>query len=297
MMTVAVSGSALDRIGPPASRGVCFSCDAAVGLEVAEAVAERVSSAASWFSVGILSSDRELARRWADFCRRRGLRPLFHPLDLDVCGTDTLDEAVLHALGERATELGSPWLNIDLAMWVRQGEALLESLVPMPLVDEAVDWAVERIRHAQAVIGRPITIENAPYPFVVGDTDILTLMSRIAERADCLMTLDVGHLYGLRVQRGQPALLPSDADVAWDRVVEAHMSGTFTRDFPGGVKVVDDKHDWPVVDEVWELAGQLLPRAPNLRSVMVEAEGMGADELATSVLRFAAATERWWGAA
>lgn len=63
---------------------------------------------------------------------------------------------------------------------------------------------MDRIKHAQDVIGRPLTIENAPYPFVVGDRDILTLMTRIAERADCLMTIDVGHLYGLRVQRGLP---------------------------------------------------------------------------------------------
>ncbi|MEU0373096.1 DUF692 family multinuclear iron-containing protein [Streptomyces sp. NPDC006283] len=296
-MTTAIHrGPAVDQLGPRGVRGICFSCDPMTGMDVAEETARRVGEDATWFGVGILASDEELALRSADFCRRHGLRALFHPLDLDVCGTDPLDDGLLRAIGRRADELDSPWLNIDLAMWVRRGESLLESLVPMPLVDAAVDIAVDRIKHAQDVIGRPLTIENAPYPFVVGDQDILTLMTRIAEGADCLMTIDVGHLYGLRVQSGRDTVLPSDDDIAWERVVEAHMSGTFIRRFEGGVRLVDDKHDWPVSDEVWELADALLPRAPHLRSVMAEAEGMTADELTDSVRRFARRADHWWSA-
>ncbi|MGP3683521.1 multinuclear nonheme iron-dependent oxidase [Streptomyces sp. IBSNAI002] len=295
MTTAVTHGSQIRELGPPGLRGICFSCDSMTGLDIAEETARRVGDAAAWYGVGILAHDEELALRCAEFARGHGLHPLFHPLDLDVCGTDPLDDRVLKAIGARADELGSPWLNVDLAMWVRQGETLLESLVPMPLVDEAVEWAADRIKHAQDVIGRPLTIENAPYPFVVGNQDVLLLMTRIAERADCLMTVDVGHLYGLRMQRGVPARLPSDdGDVAWERVVEAHMSGTFTRRFDEGVLVVDDKHDWPVADEVWALADDLLPRAANLRSVMAEAEGMNADDLTDSVLRFARSADRWW---
>lgn len=296
MPTAVSTGSPIPELGPPGVHGICFSCDSIKDMDIAEQTATRLGSTATWYSVGVLATDQELALRCAEFCRRHGLHALFHPLDLDVCGTDPLDDRLLRLLGQRADELNSPWLNIDLAMWVREGETLLESLVPMPLVDEAVDWAVDRIKHAQDVIGRPLTIENAPYPFVVGDRDILTLMTRIAERADCLMTIDVGHLYGLRVQRGLPPVLPSDDDIAWDRVVEAHMSGTFVRRFEGGVRLVDDKHDWPVSDEVWELADALLPRAPHLRSVMAEAEGMTADELTDSVRRFARRADHWWSA-
>ncbi|WP_221348427.1 multinuclear nonheme iron-dependent oxidase [Streptomyces beigongshangae] len=298
-VSTSITGSTrypIPELGPPGVHGICFSCDSIKGMDTAEETAIRLGSTATWYGVGILATDQELAEYWAEFCRRHGLHALFHPLDLDVCGTDPLDDRLLRSIGKRADELGSPWLNIDLAMWVREGETLLESLVPMALVDEAVDRAVDRIKHAQDVIGRPLTVENAPYPFVVGDRDILTLMTRIAERADCLMTIDVGHLYGLRTQCGLPPVLPSDDDIAWDRVVEAHMSGTFLRRFEGGVRVVDDKHDWPVGEEVWELADALLPRAPRLRSVMAEAEGMSADELTSSVRRFAARADHWWSA-
>lgn len=285
----------LDQPGAPMVRGVCFSCDAAKDLSMAEEVARKVGRAATWYSVGILSSNEELSVLFGDFCRRFGLRPLFHPVDLDISGTDPLDEDQLRALAARAREIDAPWLNADLAMWCRGGEALLESLIPMPLVPEAIPWTADRVKRAQDILQRPIAIENAPYPWYMGDGDILQMMSAIAEQADCLITLDVGHLYGLRVHQGRELIQPSDDDFAWERVVESHMSGTFFRQYPGGIRVVDDKHDWPVAPEVWELAQQLLPRAPNLRSVMAEAEGLSPDQVAASVLQFSQGVRQWWG--
>jgi len=284
----------LDRIGPPDTRGICYSCDAVADYDIAVEVARSVGDAATWYSVGILNDDQDLAARFATFCTEYKLLPLFHPIDLDLCGTDPYDPRVLTGIRDRAAELGTPWVNADLAMWCRGGEALLDSLVPMPLVPESIRWAADRVKHAQDVLQVPITIENAPYPFIIGDEDILQLMTQIAKRADCLMTVDVGHLYGLRRQRHQSAVLASDADVDWDRVVEAHMSGTFVRHFGRDTVVVDDKHDWTVADEVWQLALDLLPRAGNLRAVMAEAEGMAAAELAASVHRFQKASTQWW---
>jgi uncharacterized protein (UPF0276 family) len=180
-------------------------------------------------------------------------------------------------------------------MWCRHGEALLENLIPMPLVPQSVPWTADRVKHAQDVLQRPIAIENAPYPWPMGDGDILQLMSAIAEAADCLMTIDVGHLYALRFQQARVLIQPSDDDIAWERIVESHLSGSFFRRYPGDVVVVHDKHDRPVAPPVWELAQQLLPRAKNLRAVMAEAEGMVADQLAESVIQFSNAVRQWWG--
>lgn len=285
----------ISRLGPPLVRGICFSCDASTGLDTAEAVAAGAQGSATWYSVGVLHDDRALADQYREFCDRTGLSPLFHPVDLDLCGVDPLDPAVLAGIADLASRLSSPWVNADLAMWCRGGEALLECLIAMPLIPEAVSWTADRIKHAQDVLQVPIAIENAPYPFVVGEEDVLQMMTSIAEEADCLMTLDVGHLYSLRTQRHQPGVLPSDSDVAWHRVVEAHMSGTFLRRFDGGVRVVDDKHSWPVDDEVWDMGMELLPRATNLRAVMAEAEGMSVTELVASVVRFNEASRTWWG--
>ena len=285
--------SSLHPLAIASARGASFSCDAAKGLAQAEAVADRVGNAAAWYSVGILSHQEDLALLFAEFCRRRNLRALFHPVDLDICGTDPLDDDQLRALGARARELEAPWLNADLAMWCRNGEPLLEAILPMPLVDEAVEYTADRVKHAQDILQRPLTIENPPYLFKIGDGDVLQLMNRIAIEADCLMTVDVGHLYGLRRLQGRPLIMPGDDDIDWDRVIEAHMSGTYDRLLPGEV-VVDDKHDWPVDRRVWDMAMELLPRAKNLRAVLVEAEGMSTDDLAASVIRFSDAFQPWW---
>lgn len=285
----------LDEPGKPMVRGASFSCDAARGLSTAQEAARKAGGAAMWYSVGILSGDRELAETFGGFCRDYALRPLFHPIDLDLSGTDPLDMAQVRLLADRAREIGAPWLNADLAMWRRGGEALLESLVPMPLVPESIPWAADRVKRAQDVLQKPIAIENAPYPWPMGDGDILQMMSAIAEEADCLMTVDVGHLYSLRVRQDAPLVRSSDADVAWDRVVESHMSGSFTRHRPEGGVIVDDKHDRPVAPEVLALARQLLPRARNLRSVMAEGEGLDSDRLAKSVREFSSGMGVWWG--
>ncbi len=287
------SGSSVLASVAEGVRGACYSCDAAQGLAMAEAVADRVAGKAAFYSVGIMSHDVERAAVFGEFCKRRGMRALFHPIDLDVSGVDPLDHEILRGLADRARELDAPWLNADLAMWCRDGEALLESLVPMPLVDEAVSWCADRVKEAQDILQRPLAIENAPYPIIVGDRDILELMTRIAEEADCLMTIDVGHLYGLRMQQRRPIHLPSDDDFAWDRVIEGHMSGSFLRKYPNDAIVVDDKHDWHVDPEVWKLAMELLPRAKNLRAVIFEAEALSADELASCVVRFADTFEPW----
>jgi uncharacterized protein (UPF0276 family) len=287
------SSSAFDPLRIASARGASFSYDAAKGLAEAEAIADRVGAAATWYSVGILSHQEDLAHLFAEFCRRRKLHALFHPLDLDICGTDPLEPEQLRALAARARELDAPWLNVDLAMWCRNGEALLEALLPMPLVDEAVEYTADRVKHAQDILQRPLTIENPPYLFKFGDGDMLQLMDRIAARADCLMTIDVGHLYGLRRLQGRPLIMPSDDDLDWNRVVEVHMSGTYDRLFPEEI-VVDDKHDWPVDSKVWDMAMELIPRAKNLRAVLAEGEGLSADELAASVLRFSNAFRGWW---
>jgi uncharacterized protein (UPF0276 family) len=284
------------RRAPATVRGASFSCDPVNDMAVAEAVAARVRDAATWYSIGVLSENEALAQQFIEFCDRHGFHRLFHAIDLDICGTDPLDREVLRNLAARANEIDPPWVNIDLAMWCRRGEPLLEGMIPMPLIPEAVPWAVDRIKQVQDALQRPISIENGPYPFMIGDGDILQLMHEIAAQADCLIALDIGHLHGLRVQRKQPLLSERDTDLDWSRVVEVHMSGSFVDALPDGEIGVADRHDMEVHSEVFDLFLRVLPLLTNVRAVMCEAEGLPADELARSVLRVADALHLHWSA-
>ncbi|WP_239333462.1 DUF692 family multinuclear iron-containing protein [Frankia sp. CiP3] len=291
--------------GGSAPRGVEFSCEASTELDLAAAVADDVAarlaavvaagSAAPvrYYSLGILSDQADLAQYAQELLGGRGLALTLHPMDLDLAGTEPLDTAVLRALRRRAHELDVAWVTTDLAMWVRGGEALINNLLPMPLVPEAVDWCVSRVRQAQDVIDRPIAIGNAPYPFVVGNADILELLADIVERSGALVTIDVGHLYGLRRQQGRPLEQPADDSFCWERVVEIRLAGLVERILPGGERVFEDFHTVPVSPGVWELAARLVPRARNLRALMAECELMPRAELVRTICQLASALPRW----
>lgn len=289
----ATTSAGIDR-APATVRGTSFSCDAVNDMSVAEAVADRVGAAATWYSIGVLSENDALAQQCIEFCDRRGFHRLFHAIDLDVCGTDPLDREVLRNLAARANQINAPWVNIDLAMWVRRNEPLLEGMIPIPLVPEAVPWTVDRIKQAQDALQRPISIENGPYPFLIGDGDIVEMMHEIAEKADCLIALDIGHLHGLRVQQRRPLLSDRDENHDWSRVVEVHMSGSFVDTTADGEIAVADRHDMEVHPDVFGLFERVLPLLSNVRAVMCEAEGLSADELARSVVRVNDTLQRHW---
>lgn len=287
----------------PDRRGVAYSCEASTELELAVQVADTVgvaraddpsASGLRYYSVGVISDQQDLVEQAITHLAGRGLRLTYHPIDLDVCGQDPLDPAVLRAVRDRADELDTPWITVDLAMWVKGGEVLVNNLVPMPLIKEAVDWTVPRIQQIQEVVGRPVAVENPPYPFMIGDRDILPLMAEIVERAGCLATFDVGHLYGLRRQQHRPLVQDADDDFCWDRVVEVHIAGNFDRVLASGEVLFEDYHTFTVSPEVWQLAELLVPRAHAARAVMAECELMPPADLIQSVYDIGAALQRWF---
>lgn len=290
----------------PDDRGVEFSCEASTEIDLAIDIAQSVGVRGGvvgtenaganlrYYSVGIISDQTDLAAQAVERLASLGLRLTYHPIDLDVCGSDPLDRRVLRQIRDRAEEINAPWLTVDLAMWTKGGEVLINNLVPMPLIPDSIPWAVDRIKEIQDIVQRPLAVENAPYPFMVGELDVLPLMAEIVDRADCLATLDVGHLYGLRTQQQRPLVQTSDGDFCWDRVVEIHIAGNFDRVLTSGGVLFEDYHTFRASPEVWELAEQLVPRAKNVRALMAECELMPRDDLIASVLDIDAALDRWF---
>ncbi len=234
------------------------------------------------FSAAALVGQDALVAELGAFAVENELDVFFHALDLDPCGTDRPDPGVLRTIADYARELGSPWITTDLAMWVRRGEKLVESLVPMPLVPSVVGYVADRIAYLQDVTQMLVVGENAPYEYAVGDEDVLDLMAAIAERADCGLCLDVGHLHMLRVQRGEEIRRAADADLPWHRFVEMHISGVAPRNCVGGV-VIADQHRWPISDQLWETFDYLLPQLSHAVTCIAESEGMPPGDLGTKL--------------
>jgi uncharacterized protein (UPF0276 family) len=265
------------RDAPP---DIGFSTDSLVERDLAAQVvaASRPSVNVTGFSAAALAGQDDLIDALVTFAAKNDLDMFFHALDLDPCGTDKPDPGLLRTLGEYARALGSPWITTDLAMWVRNGEKLIESLVPLPLLDQAVPWVADRISYLQDVTQMLVVGENAPYEYVVGDLDVLDIMAAIAERADCGLCLDVGHLHMLRLQRGQDVRRPEDAGLPWHRFVEMHISGVAPRECGPG-PVIADQHRWPISETLWESFDYLAPQLTHVVTCIAESEGMSQADL------------------
>ncbi|MGW1867263.1 multinuclear nonheme iron-dependent oxidase [Streptomyces mauvecolor] len=261
-----------------------LSTDSMTERELAAEVVRRSTRPVTAFSAAALCGQDDLVQDLRAFSEGNGLSVYFHALDLDLCGIDPVDPGMVRQIAEYAKILGSPWITTDFAMWVLHGETLIENMVPVPLTREAVDWVGDRVKHIQDIAQMPVIGENPPYPVLVGDLDILTFMSEVAERADCGLCMDIGHLYILRQQRGEPVERPEDADFPWERVVEAHISGITVRDF-GAYPLVQDQHKWPVDEPVWRTTDILMPKMTRLQALIGESEGMSADDLIAKLER------------
>lgn len=270
---------------PPGRRPVLgLSTDSMTERDLAAEAVRRTRGPVEAFSAAALCGQDELVTELGTFAKDNGLAVYLHALDLDLAGIDPVDPGMVRQIADYARELGSPWITTDFAMWVLGGEKLIENMVPVPLTPEAVDWVADRTKRIQDIAQLPVVGENPPYPVLTGDLDVLTLMAGVAEQADCGLCLDIGHLYILRQQRGEPVLRPEDDDFPWERVVEAHVSGITCRDF-AAYQLVQDQHRWPVDEAVWRATRALLPRMTRLRALIGESEGMAADDLVTKLER------------
>lgn len=244
------------------------------------------------FMVGPYARDASIVDEALRFCSRYDLVPLLHTLDLDLCGLDPLEEDVVAQLGGAARRLGVEWVTTDLAMWAKDGESLVEALVPMPWIADAVDYIVPRVERIQDILGVRVAVENSSYAYVLGEDNPFDIQSEIVRRADSYAAFDVGHYLIATEVTGEDTRTFLPRDFCWDKVVEAHLSGVTVLDAPNGV-VADDQHPAPISEQLWDLAGRTLPAAPHLRAVVAESEGMQGRDLVDKVARLAEEVARW----
>jgi uncharacterized protein (UPF0276 family) len=125
----------------------------------------------------------------------------------------------------------------------------LHDLMPMPYTESALDHLVPRVREVQDRIGQQILLENVSSYVAYRSSEMTEweFLAQLAERADCLLLLDVNNVYVNSVNhhfdpdefiRGVPA----------SRVAQIHLAGHDRQD-----KYIIDTHDAPVAEPVWAL--------------------------------------------
>ncbi len=142
-----------------------------------------------------------------------------------------------------------------------------------------------RIRALRAALGCEVLPENPPAHLYLGDLDLLTYFTHVAERADCGLLLDAAHLAIYQRLHGRSPTEGLDA-FPLERVIELHVAGGTLFEHAGR-EFVDDDHSPDPLPDTWEILEAVLHRATHLRALVYECERNPAPAIAPNLERLA----------
>jgi len=173
---------------------------------------------------------------------------VMHGVSMSLASTDPLDVDYLAQLKALIARVQPAWVS-DHVAWTGVHGLTLHDLLPIPYTREALDHIVDRIRRVQDYLGRPLVVENAStyVSFVESEMSEPEFITQMAERADCLLLLDINNVFVSSFNHGYDPVAVIDG-VPVERVVQFHMAGHTDK---GTHRV--DTHDQPVCSEVWAL--------------------------------------------
>jgi hypothetical protein len=171
-----------------------------------------------------------------------------HGVSLSIGSTAPLDREYLRQVKALAARVEPEWVS-DHLCWTGVAGRNTHDLLPLPYTREAVEHVVARVRTVQDVLERRILLENVSSYVSFRESPLTEwqFLAEIAERADCLILLDVNNIYVSAVNHGFDPLEYLNA-IPPARVQQIHLAG---HEDHGDYLV--DTHDHPVRGEVWEL--------------------------------------------
>jgi len=189
---------------------------------------------------------------------------VMHGVSMSLASTDPLNLGYLKELKALAERIEPAWVSDHLA-WTGVHGINLHDLLPIPYTREALDHVVDRICRVQDVLNRRLVVENASTYVSFTDSEMTEwdFVAEMAERADCLLLLDVNNVFVASFNHGFDPERFIDA-VPASRVAQFHMAGHTD----SGTHRIDT-HDQPVCEEVWTLYARARRRFGDV-STMIE---------------------------
>ena len=180
---------------------------------------------------------------------------VMHGVSLSIGSDEPLDMDYLAALKALERRVEPLWIS-DHLCWTGINAHNTHDLLPLPYDAPALDCVVENIGRVQDYLGRRILIEN-PSSYVTfrsSDRSEWEFLAEMAERADCLLLLDVNNIY---VSARNHGFDPEDylAGLPTGRIQQIHLAGHSDM----GDYVIDT-HDADVCDAVWDLYARAIRR-------------------------------------
>jgi uncharacterized protein (UPF0276 family) len=180
---------------------------------------------------------------------------VLHGVSLSIGSQDPLDREYLTALKKLADAIEPAWMS-DHLCWTGAHGRNLHDLLPLPYTEEAIAHVSARVREVQDFLGRRILLENVSsyVEFKASVVPEWEFLAAIADRADCLILLDVNNIHVSSRNHGFDAREYLAGIPPW-RVQQFHLAGhTFQNN------LVIDTHDQPVPDPVWDLYADAVRR-------------------------------------
>jgi hypothetical protein len=178
-----------------------------------------------------------------------------HGVGMSLGSTDPLNWDYLDKLKALADQIQPQWISDHLCWNSVQGQ-YLNDLLPLPYTAEAMDHVAERIKQVQEFLGQKILIENVStyLSFQSSEMSEAEFVRSVAEKADCLILLDVNNIYVSSYNSGSDPLHYLQI-IPVERVREFHLAGYTDK----GTHLLDT-HSAPVHPPVWDLYQQAVRR-------------------------------------
>lgn len=173
---------------------------------------------------------------------------VMHGVSLSIGSTDPLDLTYLKQVKELIERVKPAWIS-DHLCWTGVNGLNMHDLLPLPYTEDVIQHLVSHIRQVQEYLGRQILIENVSSYLTYRHSEMFEweFLSEVAERADCLILLDINNIYVSSVNH-QFDPMTYLTNIPHHRVYQIHLAGHSNQ----GDYIIDT-HDAPIIQPVWDL--------------------------------------------
>jgi len=180
---------------------------------------------------------------------------VMHGVSLSIGGTDPLNLDYLHQVKTLAERIEPAWIS-DHLCWTGVNGVNLHDLLPLPYTQEAVQHVADRVKTVQDFLRCRILLENVSSYVTYAHSEMTEweFLSAVAERADCLILLDINNIY-VSAHNHQFDPLVYLNNVPAKRVQQFHLAGHLNLG-----NIIIDSHGDTVIDPVWSLYEAALRR-------------------------------------
>jgi uncharacterized protein (UPF0276 family) len=173
---------------------------------------------------------------------------VMHGVSLSIGGTDALNFDYLSQVKSLSRRIEPAWIS-DHLCWTGVNGVNLHDLLPLPYTEEALLHVVNRVKTVQDFLGRRLLLENVSSYVTYAHSEMAEwdFLSAIAERADCLILLDINNIFVSAHNHGFDPLVYLN-NVPINRVQQFHLAGHLNLG-----NIIIDSHGDSVIEPVWTL--------------------------------------------